>query len=561
MNMHRHIRKFKKIAKFHATKTVVLLASISIVAALLILPASSANAFSISEFFGGAGNFLAAIGRIIPNPFANLFGGDDNNSTDVAGRTPADSDDSLSELTVESGNLASVGEVAAPIIAPAPLPAPTPAPSPVPVSVPIPVPDADPVPTDEGVDDPAPVEESGIEQEPAVEVPAPEPIEKKFDLPSPRRAPVPPVVSIQNGITFNAVSDTNSEEDGNQIILSGTSEPALIAIKIRPTYTVTTTVQQGTWSKEVTLVHEGENHFTVTGANYVGEGRPTKLLINLDSIAPTSTIAVSDYKIDETEFKISWSTDATDLDYYEVEYKIGNAGAWQDWGSATTTETDKDYKDAISNTYHFRVRGIDIHQNIGEWKESAGVIIDLTSPIVINEIQLADAEFVELYNAGSENIDLDEGYYFSYYLSTSTDWTAPHLNRAFPEDAKIFAGGYFLIGIKDYPESGGSPDADWQILTNDGNPYTTGLLDPKGTVAIFPFDPTSATSSQHAYDNRIDVVGWGSGISLYEQSPATTIPAVGESLTRDSSHVDSENNSTDFTVAASTTPRNSAGDP
>jgi len=514
-------------------------------------------ASNIGGFFNNAGSFFAAVGKVVAGPFAGLFGGDDPSAS--SGQA-----DSLSELTVESGNLASVGETAAPIVAPAPLPAPTPAPSPVPVSVPIPVPDADPVPTDEGVDDSAPVEESEVEQAPVIEDTAPEPIGKKFDLPSPRRAPIPPLVSIQNNTTFNAASDTNSEEEGNQIILFGTSEPALITIKINPTYTAITT--QGIWSTEVTLLYEGENNFTITAANYVGEGRPTNLLINLDSIAPTSTIAVTDYKIDETEFKINWSTDATDLDYYEVEYKIGNASAWQDWGSATTTETDKDYKDATSNTYYFRVRGTDIHQNIGEWQESPGVVIDLTSPIVINEIQLSDAEFVELYNPSSNQIDL-EGYYFSYYPSTRITWNGmstpngPSRNKAFPEDAKIPAGGYFLIGLDGYPTTGGNPNADWQVYPSKQ------LNKSKGTVAIFPFNPKTATSSQYAYDNRIDAVGWdndfdgdSNDISLYEQSPATTTPVDGESLTRDSSHADTENNSADFTVATFTTPTNSAGE-
>jgi len=375
--------------------------------------------------------------------------------------------------------------------------------------------------------------------------------------PADETPPDAPTSSIADNTFFNSSSDINSEEDGYQIIFWGTAEPlSLVTITQNPTYTATTT-GEGDWSAEVSLINEGTNIFSITAKDAAGNTSTSTLItLNLDSIAPTSTIAVADYKIEETEFKINWSTDATDLDYYEVEYKIGNAGAWQDWGSATTTETDKDYKDATSNTYYFKVRGTDIHQNIGDWQESIGVVIDLTSRIVINEVQLADAEFVELYNAGSEQIDLDEGYYFSYYSSSKISWIDPWRNKAFPEDAKISAGGYFLIGLDGYPTTGGNPNVDWQVYTSKQ------LANSAGTIAIFPFDPTSASSSQYAYDNRIDAIGWGTAedISLYEQSPATATPVAGESLTRDSNHTDTENNSADFTVATSTTPTNSAGE-
>ncbi len=173
-----------------------------------------------------------------------------------------------------------------------------------------------------------------------------------------------------------------------------------------------------------------------------------------------------------------------------------------------------------------------------------------TTRIVINEIQAGDAEFVELYNQFSSAKSL-AGYYFSYYSSSKTAWNDPWRNQKFPDAAAIPANSYFLIGLKDYLSSAGNPNADWQ-------PYTSAQIsNTAGTIAIFPFDP-SATTSEAAYAGRIDAVGWGAGLTLYEQSPASA-PDSGKSITRDSSHSDGDNNSSDFSQSASSTPINSSG--
>ncbi|MFY9457496.1 MAG: thermonuclease family protein, partial [Candidatus Spechtbacterales bacterium] len=285
---------------------------------------------------------------------------------------------------------------------------------------------------------------------------------------------------------------------------------------------------------------------------------PARSTDPIDLTAPTSTIAVANYAIDNPTFQIQWNTTADDLAYYQVQYKIGSSSAWQDWGSATTTTTSKNYQNATNGTYYFRVRGTDIHQNIGAWAESAGVVIDLYQ-IVINEIQISDSEFVELYNPSSSTTTL-AGYYFSYYPSTRISWNGtsapngPFRNKLFPAGAAIPPAGYYLVGLKDYATTTGNPKADWQ-------PYDSmQLSNSAGTVAIFPFDPTSASSSQYAYDNRVDTIGWGTGIALYEGASAATTPAAGQSLTRNASHTDTDNNFADFTVATSTTPKNSNGE-
>ena len=179
-----------------------------------------------------------------------------------------------------------------------------------------------------------------------------------------------------------------------------------------------------------------------------------------------------------------------------------------------------------------------------------------SSPISINEIQLADSEFVELYNNSSSSISM-ANYYFSYYSPTKTSWNDPHRSKKFPDDAEITRYAHYLIGLKDFPTDGGNPNADWQ-------PYSSNQFNnSRGTIAIFPFDPSS-TTSEVAYLGRVDAVGWDddfggneNDISLYENSPAAFVPADGQSISRNDSHDDTDNNSIDFSVAGSPTPRNS----
>ncbi len=88
---------------------------------------------------------------------------------------------------------------------------------------------------------------------------------------------------------------------------------------------------------------------------------------------------------------------------------------------------------------------------------------DLPEPephLLINEIQIRDDEFIELYNPTPSSVNLS-GYYFSYY-SSNKDWNDPHRNQEFPASASIAVDGYYLIGLKGYSEMDGNPNADWQ---------------------------------------------------------------------------------------------------
>lgn len=172
-----------------------------------------------------------------------------------------------------------------------------------------------------------------------------------------------------------------------------------------------------------------------------------------------------------------------------------------------------------------------------------------TSHLVINEIQVRDNEFVELYNPTSSSIDLSEDY-FSYFSSTR-DFNDPHRNKQFPEGAAIPASGYYLIGLEGYPASSGNPDADWQVYDSDQ------LSNSNGSIGIFPFDPTTKTS-QEAKDGTIDIVAWGSVDIVKEIAEFNQTLGVDKSMQRKLG-ADTNNNNNDFEFKEIPSPTNSLG--
>ena len=109
-----------------------------------------------------------------------------------------------------------------------------------------------------------------------------------------------------------------------------------------------------------------------------------------------------------------------------------------------------------------------------------------TAYIVISEIQVAGNEFVELYNPTNIEVSMEDLHWC--YFSSGRDWNNSHRDQEFPNGATIPAYGFYLIGLKGYPESGGSQNSDWQ-------PYSSAQLgDSAGSVGIFPWDPDKKNS-------------------------------------------------------------------
>ena len=170
---------------------------------------------------------------------------------------------------------------------------------------------------------------------------------------------------------------------------------------------------------------------------------------------------------------------------------------------------------------------------------------DMPDHLLINEVQVADSEFVELYNPTGSSINLEE-YYFSYYSSSKAQWQNPWRNKKFPSQAKIEAQSYYLIGLNGYPSDGTLKGADWQ-------PYSSSQLSNSGgSVAIFNYNPKNTQNPK-----PIDALGWGSDedIALKETKTAPA-PSKGKSISRNEKHVDTDNNFNDFTEQVPT-PKNS----
>lgn len=173
--------------------------------------------------------------------------------------------------------------------------------------------------------------------------------------------------------------------------------------------------------------------------------------------------------------------------------------------------------------------------------------------VVISEVQIAEDEFVELYNPTSSDINMT-GWHWCYFPS---GWNESWRNKEFQGGAVIPAYGFYLIAIK----SGDFPTADWNLGYSGHF-----LADENGSVGIFPWDPDEK-SAEEAQEGRIDALAWGS-VQYVKEGIEAPAPGSGKSLQRkvnatipdDGVHGpawDSDNNSADFFIRDSPNPQNS----
>ncbi|HLD70780.1 MAG TPA: lamin tail domain-containing protein [Negativicutes bacterium] len=114
------------------------------------------------------------------------------------------------------------------------------------------------------------------------------------------------------------------------------------------------------------------------------------------------------YRYDIT---FAWQSAATNIESYQVQYKI-NDGGFIDWLAATTKTTDifqGTYSLLNDNIYHFRARAKDLDGNTGDW--SPEVSVDVVNPVLISEVAFAGTgsssePWLELYNRSDTDIDL-----------------------------------------------------------------------------------------------------------------------------------------------------------
>jgi hypothetical protein len=170
-------------------------------------------------------------------------------------------------------------------------------------------------------------------------------------------------------------------------------------------------------------------------------------------------------------------------------------------------------------------------------------VIAAGSPVRINEFSTGVAsaaanEFVELFNPGSVSVDLS-GYRLVY---RSAAGTADVVLATIPATTTVAAGGYYLFGGSAYAGA-----------VRPDQTFTTGLASSGGGLGL-----------RSADGNLVDSVGYGSATSnaFVEGAPAPAPPATavaGSSDVRIPDGHDTGDNSVDFTISATPTPRSSNG--
>ncbi|MGW1616973.1 lamin tail domain-containing protein [Streptomyces sp. NPDC002285] len=154
-----------------------------------------------------------------------------------------------------------------------------------------------------------------------------------------------------------------------------------------------------------------------------------------------------------------------------------------------------------------------------------------------NSGALYKADFIDLYNRGNGYISLD-GYSVQYAPAGSSTWQTTALS------GHIAPGGHYLVkeAIGTVGSDLGVPDASGSINLNAT----------AGKVAVVENSTalTCATGCATAA-GVLDFVGYGTTASSFEGSPAPA-PSNTTSINRNNSGTDTENNASDFALAAPT---------
>jgi hypothetical protein len=149
-------------------------------------------------------------------------------------------------------------------------------------------------------------------------------------------------------------------------------------------------------------------------------------------------------------------------------------------------------------------------------------------------------DFVVLFNAGSSVASLS-GNSLQY---TSAGGTGTWSVAGLPAGATIVAGGYYLVGLGTVGTGGAA------LPTVDA---TGGLNLSATTGKIALVNNSTALSGGSACSNTavLDVVGYGSGVTCSETSPAPTL-SITTCAKRNNNCIDNNNNSTDFSAVSAT---------
>ncbi len=169
----------------------------------------------------------------------------------------------------------------------------------------------------------------------------------------------------------------------------------------------------------------GEHEFEVEAIDAAGNADPTPVIFDwtIDATAPEISLNLVNYQLTSINFAVAWTASSSDVASYEIQYKIGEDGAWpasnasrsdagwQDWAISATSSQKNFQANQDGTTYYFRGRAKDNLGNQSAWQEILAEISQY--PVVINEIawmgtaaKYSSDEWIELYNKSDQEINL-----------------------------------------------------------------------------------------------------------------------------------------------------------
>ena len=143
----------------------------------------------------------------------------------------------------------------------------------------------------------------------------------------------------------------------------------------------------------------------------------TTAMITFDTTAPASQVSSLNNPMSSLIFSVSWlgSDAGSGVKTYDIQYRDGLAGVWQDWQLATTA-VSADFTGTEEHAYYFRSRAIDNLDNAEDWPtDSNGDVlttISFSRQVVISEVAWmgtvasANDEWIELMNTTSSAVNL-----------------------------------------------------------------------------------------------------------------------------------------------------------
>ena len=248
----------------------------------------------------------------------------------------------------------------------------------------------------------------------------------------------PPDITPPNPPLIIFPTDFSQTFTSTEITFTGTAE-ASSTISSDFNSSTTTANSIGNWSLQFSF-GQGTTTIKFYATDSAGNiSSSTEINLIIDSQAPDVSFSISECQnslasdgclLATTTLNILWSSTATDLDYFELNF-AGNV--------STTTATSTIISVLDNSTNNFAVRAKD---TAGNWSAPTTKSVEVSSmPVVINEVAWSGTtasphdEWIELHNRTNYDINLN-----GWVLYSQTDNT-PYINLS----GSILSKGYYLL--------------------------------------------------------------------------------------------------------------------